>query len=196
MNDRSRGPWIQTLSGQCWYPFDPRPEDVRFEDLRALSRISRYGGHTTCDHYSVAEHSVRVAWLLRDQGAPAIVCLAGLLHDAHEAYPPGDQMGPFLRAMQGNAAFAGLLEAECRAKLAVRTALGVSEVWGTDNGHAVKVADMTLLATERRDLMAASDVEWGSLPPPLPREIRPWGASKAWAMFSGTYAGIRTVVDP
>lgn len=187
-------PYIQTLTGAYWYPFSPRPEDVHFNDLRAISRISRFGGHTTVEFYSVAEHSVRVARELRRMGASPLVQLAGLYHDAHEAYPPGDQLGPFLRAMGdeklcngmgvSSYEFNGLLQVERRAKLAVRTALGVLDVFETDACKiVVKHVDMVLLATERRDLMAAGPVDWGRLPDPIPQEIRPWSSEIAWARF-------------
>lgn len=75
------GDWIQTFTGVEVYPFDPRPEDIRIEDIaHALSMQCRYAGHCS-QFYSVAEHSVRVAELL-----PREVQLWGLLHDASEAY--------------------------------------------------------------------------------------------------------------
>lgn len=187
-------PYMQTLTGRHWYPFDPRPEDVHFDDLRALSRISRYGGHTIVEHYSVAEHSVRVARYLCDNGATSRVCLAGLLHDAHEAYPPGDQLGPFLRAMRNGplcnqagislGGFSGLLHVEARAKLAVRKALDVFDVFNDPvSAQLVKQADMTLLSTERRDLLAPSSVQWDPLPDPLHERIYPWSQVEAWDFF-------------
>ena len=198
MPDRSRGPYIQTLTGGHWYPFAPQPEDVRFADLRALSRVSRYGGHTLVDHYNVADHSVRVARRLLDLGASRLVALAGLCHDCHEAFPPGDQFGPFLRAMTAEsacallhltpAAFAGSLAVERKAKWAVRTALGVADVFALPADAAlIKRADMELLATERRDLMAQGPVDWGKLPEPLPERIVPWTSTQAWAEFQAMF---------
>ncbi len=193
-----RGPHVQTLSGRHWYPFSPRAEDVSFHDLRALSRICRYGGHTAAGFYSVAEHAVRCAWLVRDWNGTALECLAALHHDSHEAYPPGDQLGPFLRAMRDRdacaamglspAAFAGLLAVEARAKAAVRTALGVADTFSDSRAAAlVKRADMAMLATERRDLMAPSDVDWGALHEPSSKLIAPWSPDVAWRRFAATH---------
>ncbi len=201
MRDPVRGPYVQTLTGGHWYPFAPQPEDVAFADLRALSRINRYGGHMLVDHYDVAEHSVRVARRLLDLGATPLVALAGLCHDCHEAYPPGDQLGPFLRAMKSAAdcallnvkpqAFDGLLAVEHEAKWAVRTALGVVDVFALPaSGGLVKRVDMELLATERRDLMAASPVDWGALPDPLPERILPWGPRQSWAEFRAMFESL------
>ena len=76
-----KGDWILTYSGIEFWPLDPRPEDVRIEDIaHALSMQCRFAGH--CDRfYSVAEHSIRVADLV-----PREDKLWALLHDASEAY--------------------------------------------------------------------------------------------------------------
>ena len=44
--DQSRGYNMNTCSGLPVWPLDPRPEDVRIEDIAgALSRVCRYNGH-------------------------------------------------------------------------------------------------------------------------------------------------------
>ena len=51
----------------------------------ALSNLCRFGGHTSM-FYSVAEHSIRVAEILRaNRCSPREVAL-GIIHDASEAY--------------------------------------------------------------------------------------------------------------
>jgi uncharacterized protein len=50
-----------------------------------LTNICRFGGQLK-SHYSVAEHSQRVANTLKEWGTPPDVQLLGLLHDATEAY--------------------------------------------------------------------------------------------------------------
>jgi hypothetical protein len=199
MLHRTRGPYVQTFTGGHWYPFGPQPEDVRFQDLQALARVNRYGGHTTVERYSVAEHSVRVARRVLELGGTKLQALAGLLHDGHESFPPGDQLGPFLRAMRSveacallgltPAAFEGLLVVERNAKWAVRERFGVGDVFAhLPSATLVKQADMELLATERRDLMAPSDVDWGALPDPLPERIAPWSSEMAWDEFRMMFA--------
>lgn len=76
-----KGNWIQTYTGKRFWPLDPRPEDIDPIDIaQALSQQCRFSGHTD-RHYSVLEHSIRVARLVaKDLKAEA------LLHDASEAY--------------------------------------------------------------------------------------------------------------
>jgi hypothetical protein len=90
-----RGPFVTARSGARWYPFTPRPEDVRLADLGVTALIIRWGGHR--GRGTVAEHQVRVAELLRQRGCDAWTQLLGALHDAAEVYPPGDVLAPVLR---------------------------------------------------------------------------------------------------
>lgn len=89
--------WIQTYKGLKVCPFDMKPEMIDIEDIsHALSNQCRFSGH--CKYfYSVAEHSVIVAALVKalakKQGSTAPneiamngAILYGLLHDAAEAY--------------------------------------------------------------------------------------------------------------
>lgn len=77
-----------SLTDQSTWVFD-------IQDIaKALSNMCRYTGHV--EFYSVAEHLVRVAQYLADAGYPKRVQLAGLLHDAHEAYT-SDCPAPFKR---------------------------------------------------------------------------------------------------
>src|SRR5690554_7094997 len=74
--------FIQTYTGRRFYPLDPNPADVCIEDIaHALSRITRFNAHINAEWYSVAEHSVHVSRIV-----PPEYALAGLLHDASEAY--------------------------------------------------------------------------------------------------------------
>lgn len=85
-----------TASGKPFWCGDPRPEDVRIEDIAAqLSRECRFGGALAShmamgsplalcpvETYSVAQHSVLVC----DNVADPALKLAALLHDVAEAY--------------------------------------------------------------------------------------------------------------
>jgi hypothetical protein len=96
-------------SGRRHCLVDPHPQDVTVEDLAVgLARLARFGGHTR-ERYSVAQHSVLVAWLLQRRlvvpGATRLdpqhrlLVLAALLHDAHEAlWGFGDICRPALDA--------------------------------------------------------------------------------------------------
>jgi hypothetical protein len=61
--------WCQVgQRGRQFWPLDPLPEDVHIEDVAyGLSRISRFGGHTIGEPYSVAQHSVLVSRALPDR---------------------------------------------------------------------------------------------------------------------------------
>ena len=77
---------VHTYSGLLFDITNPRPELVSVADIAyALARIPRWNGNTT-EYWTVADHSIWVAQHLREQGASREMQLAGLLHDAHEAY--------------------------------------------------------------------------------------------------------------
>jgi len=80
-----------TFTGQRFYPFDPRPDEIYIKDIaHHLSLICRFGGATPW-FYSVAEHSL---WVSKLSAPPDR--LWGLLHDAAEAYL-GDIIRPVKR---------------------------------------------------------------------------------------------------
>ncbi|WP_276273412.1 hypothetical protein [Haloarcula litorea] len=77
---------MNTVSGEEFRPFDPRPADVSLSDVaHGLSHICRCSGQTR-EFYSVGLHSLYVSRDLRERGADERVQLYGLLHDAPEAY--------------------------------------------------------------------------------------------------------------
>lgn len=99
---------IQTYSGNPFHLLNPRPEEVSLTDIaHALSLQCRYNGHIPA-HYSVAEHSVVVSRLLKEAGESPEVQLAGLLHDAAEAYV-GDMVRPMKLIPEVGAQF-GMIE--------------------------------------------------------------------------------------
>lgn len=72
---------IRTYSGTYVSLINPEPEDIHLTDIaHGLSNTCRFGGHTK-EFFSVAEHCIKVADML-----PQELKLAGLLHDASEAY--------------------------------------------------------------------------------------------------------------
>jgi 5'-deoxynucleotidase YfbR-like HD superfamily hydrolase len=94
----SAGHTVAIVSSKWIDPFDMKPEDIDIDDIAlALSHICRYNG-MVARHYSVAEHSVRVASRIID--IPGFdtpnAQLAALLHDAPEAYI-GDIVNPIKR---------------------------------------------------------------------------------------------------
>jgi 5'-deoxynucleotidase YfbR-like HD superfamily hydrolase len=63
MEDYMTPTCTETVSGIIIDLTDPRPEDIKIEDIAwALSRMARYAGHTTGPlPYSVAQHSMMVS---------------------------------------------------------------------------------------------------------------------------------------
>jgi 5'-deoxynucleotidase YfbR-like HD superfamily hydrolase len=86
-----KGSFMFTITGNPFWPFDPRLEDLNIETIaHHLSLQCRYNGAIS-KFYSVAEHSVYVSRLCKPEDA-----LEGLLHDASEAYI-GDLTRPLKR---------------------------------------------------------------------------------------------------
>lgn len=80
-------------SGNWFDILNPTRDAVDIEDIaRSLSMQCRFNGHLP-SFYSVAEHSVRVYDYLNIEMKAPELALAGLLHDAAEAYI-GDMVYP------------------------------------------------------------------------------------------------------
>lgn len=93
-----RGNWMETVSGQRFYPLDPREDEIHIEDIsHALAHICRFGGHVR-RFYTVAEHCVLMADAALDAGFGEDTVKHMLLHDATEAYV-GDMVRPLKRAI-------------------------------------------------------------------------------------------------
>ena len=140
---------IQTASGRYLDLLNPDPDAICIKDIAAsLSKQCRFNGHTK-NFYSVAQHSVHVAQLVRESGADDSQVKSALLHDAAEAYT-GDIVYPLKSLL------AEIRPIEKRIHDAICTRFqipcGISET--------VKYADLVMLATERRDLMTEQDRHW------------------------------------
>jgi hypothetical protein len=84
---------ITTLSGKFFDILKPEEYEYDIEEIAtALSNLCRYTGHVNT-FYSVAEHSVLVSRIV-----PERLALAGLLHDASEAYL-GDVSSPLKKLL-------------------------------------------------------------------------------------------------
>jgi uncharacterized protein len=76
---------IDTASGVRLNLNDPRPVDIRIEDVAGgLSKVCRFGAQAL-EYYSVAQHALLVRKLVVEGGYPELE-LAALHHDSHEAY--------------------------------------------------------------------------------------------------------------
>lgn len=168
---------IQTTSG--WFDIStPRVEDVRLEDIAAsLAKLCRFTGHSR-EPYSVAQHSVHVAELV-----PDFAKLAGLFHDAQEAYI-GDISRPMKWLLED-------LSPGTVKRIEANVACVISQKFGIENSHQrlIKWADNVMLATEKRDLFD-SQVPWKGLPSPAPWMVVPWPAEVAEQRFLEAYHGL------
>lgn len=140
----------------------------------SLAQINRFTGHSHRP-YSVAEHSLLVSEIITQHGGGTLAQLAGLMHDAHEALV-GDCTSPLKAEMRRMAAaqtfesdtlpvartWSHFDRAEAAAEAAVRMAFGLLNLSSAYKG-LVHAADMTALATERRDLLPASPEAWPCL---------------------------------
>ena len=168
------GPWAQMASGRPWPMLEPSADRVHWPDIAdSLAKICRFNGHCTV-FYSVAQHCCLVADLL-----PPPLRLHGLLHDAHEAIT-GDMIAPMKAALsqfKGGMGSLGLMEQATTA--AIYEAAGLPVYSDRAVETAVRHADLTMLATEKRDVMAPAFLEWDSLPAPAPFRIAAWPWPKA-----------------
>jgi len=148
-----QGGWTMLSSGRRFWPFDPRPEDVDIGDIaHALSHVCRYGGHTR-RFYSVAEHSINVAMAL-----PPELRLAGLLHDAAEAY-----LGDIPRPIKRGKALRRWREAEERLERVIAERFWLN--WPMPAG--VKAVDDRIILDEWAALMPATALDIGVSGKPL-----------------------------
>lgn len=171
-----RGDWFITYSGVQFWPMDPRPEEVRIEDIaHALSRVCRYGGHCL-DWYSVAQHSVLVSQLVGQQ-----LAFEGLMHDAEEAYT-GDMIRPVKVGLRD--ATPAFDEMADRLTAAIRVAFGMGAL-GDAAAAAIHNADNVALSTERRDLVTDKGPPWrhAKSHPAVATKIVPWERDVAKATF-------------
>lgn len=178
------GTWQQTFTGVQFWPCDPRPEEVCIEDIaHALSLQCRFAGHCR-EPYSVAQHSVLVAsWIWGETNGDRIAALAGLLHDAAEAYcvDVPRPLKPFLEGYKN-------IEQGIAAAIAERFGLR-ADVF---EHPIVKRADEVLLMTEKRDLLGPSPAPWtfaqGVDVKPLFKVIEPWSWRDAEERFLDRFA--------
>lgn len=148
--------WIHTYTGREVSVWNPRPETIALEDIaHALSMQCRYNGHAR-RFYSIAEHSLLVARVLRERGYSESVQRVGLMHDAAEAYV-GDMVAPI--KMQPN--LDGFRDIEHGFARAIQIAFELEDI-----GPEVKRVDLELLATE-----APQVLPW---PPPRDWELPEW----------------------
>lgn len=150
-------PYIATYSGGSAYPFGLNPDDISVEDIaHSLSMQCRYAGHTS-EFWSVAAHSLevsrRVEDAVRETSADGAVvfeaALAGLLHDASEAYLV-DLPKPI------KPLFVNYAQWEEAAELAVATRFGMQFPWPA----IVTRMDKAIVRDEVANFFCVGSVAW------------------------------------
>lgn len=174
METPRRGDWMQTHSGLRFYPLDPRPEDIRIEDIaHALSQICRFNGHCA-RFYSVAEHSILVAREVHKATAghpqQALLALTALNHDDSEAYLC-DVPRPLKRLNEMTA----YRDAERQTEIVLAEKFGLIFPLPA----LIKHFDERALMTERRDLVPNAHLAgWtGNVVAPFEEKIKAYAPS-------------------
>ena len=168
-----RNNWFQTVSGKAFPLPDFKPSDFHIEDIaHALSLVCRFSGHCLA-FYSVAQHSVLASQIVPDQFR-----MWALLHDASEAYM-SDVVAPFKDQLPQYKE----LEKKVMQAICIRFAIPM------EMPAQVAMADLTVLATEKRDLLLPEPQPWDCLEGVLPMEtkIQPWPWAKAKQIFLETF---------
>lgn len=158
---------IRTYTGRYIRPLELKPSDIDYRDIaHALSNQCRFTGHTQ-SFYSVAQHCVLVASYLLQQTTDLELMLAGLLHDASEAY-----LLDLAAPIKHSPGFEGFREHEARIQTAIEQHFGLRA--GILECPQIKHADEVLLRTELRDLMLKSPAPGLEVLPEgiLPKEPR------------------------
>ena len=189
--EASTGDWFQTYSGRAYHPLDPNPDEVELIDIaHGLAYSCRFNGHCK-SFYSIAEHSVWVASIMFTESGNPAAGLAGLMHDAAESYI-GDLVRPIKRELPK---FYGV---ERLNMMAIYAALNIpieasQETWA----DAIAEADLVMLATERRDLMARPPMPWVAVErvEPIESILYPLGPAEAERQWLDRFAALMAHVQ-
>jgi len=158
---RHKDAWIQTYTGKKFYIDDPKPEDIDIRDIaHSLSMSCRFGGH--CNYfYSVAEHCIRMVKYIYprtvDQsqsiGSIEIKGKFALLHDAAEAYLR-DFPKPLKMLLPEYSQYETVLLDKILNKF------GVDRYDNSQEWSDVMLADVRILATEKKCIMSPEPDDW------------------------------------
>ena len=156
---------IVTFTGRVVRPLDPDPETFAIEDIaHSLSNQCRFTGHTR-EFYSVAQHAVLVSYYCDEKDA-----LAGLLHDASEAY-----IADLARPIKHQPGFGSAYR---KVEESISLAIGIRfGVFLTPLPPSVVEADNMLLNSEIHALMDFEPYDREIIP------IHPWSPAYARAKF-------------
>ncbi|MHC0464558.1 HD family hydrolase [Kosakonia cowanii] len=162
--------FIRTFTGKRFDYLTATVDDIDIEDIaNALSNVCRFNGHLP-EFYSVAQHSVLCSLIV-----PVEHAFEALMHDAAEAYVQ-DIPAP-LKALLPD-----YRRIEDQVDDLIRNKFGLP----AEHTPVIKYADLTMLATERRDLDIDDGTTWEileNIPPTDLIQINPLRAGQAYALF-------------
>lgn len=139
-------PWIETASGLYYHFLNPSEDEIKIEDIAlSLANKCRFSGHT--QFFSVAEHCLSVAYRL-----PPELRLAGLLHDAAEAYL-GDIPSPIKQELLDYLYLEKINETIIEKKFNLQLS--------SQDRIAIKTSDLQALYTEAHYLLPSKGKDWG-----------------------------------
>ncbi|MEM7619519.1 MAG: hypothetical protein AAF228_03505 [Pseudomonadota bacterium] len=184
-------PWVQTASGHVFY-FGDNDQLVYIQDIATgLAKICRFAGATT-SFYSVAQHSILVAEIVLINTKDYKKAFYALLHDAHEAFV-GDITMPAKCAINNAIGWDVIAAITEQADEAIFRSFGLKYPIDEATTNAIKQADRMALATERRDVLIETNDNWGDLPPPYRRVIKPWPWTVAEEKFLEKFAELNAM---
>lgn len=184
------GPWIVTYTGKQFFPFSPIDSSIDIRDIaHALSNICRFCGHVS-SFYSVAQHSIIVAkhllTLPHCKDKKLLLVFAGLLHDSAEAYTC-DFPGPI------RPRFKNLIELQDNLTRVIFAKFGIP--FSLFKEQELYNADMKVLMTEKRDLIAPHHQPWGIDYTPLKESIIPMPPKQAEYEFLTVFLDLESQLE-
>jgi uncharacterized protein len=204
--NRQPGPvWKQMPSGRMVDLMAPSPAAIDFagDILPALGNIARFDGACAPAPgrpWTVLDHSVVGADLIRSAGGSDRLGLLFLLHDAHEAYT-GDITTPAAQAISGwanrafpdqggygagEAARVGIADFKGAWDAAIFAAAGVPPPDQAEK-RALREHDLRMMITERNHMMSRPERSWGDVerlrPLTVTGALRPGNTNRLITIF-------------
>lgn len=175
--------WVATVSGGAVDLDNPKPEQFRLTDIATgLGNVCRWNGQTQT-RVSVAEHSVVVAQLAVHESAirespahavdPRLLVRACLMHDAHEAYPPGDLAGPLKALVRRETDVLDRIIGGIQGAIEQRFGIVWLRCEGSTIADLVHRFDLEARWLERAQVLLPCERGWGE-ELPRPRDPQPW----------------------
>lgn len=189
--------WMQTLSGRAVTMARPEPREIDplLDMPEMLARIPRFNGAVPGGNFSVAQHSVVIADAILEDSGDADTAAVGLLHDGHEyvwgdwTTPAQDGLAEIETELYGDSRIGAVIrEAKGRADQAIFRACGVPWPPTPQQVRTVKLYDLRMLATERRQLLSPCGKRWSAViekaePLKIRGALSPWSIAKAAEEF-------------